>query len=142
MEPAPFILELKATPEEVMRGVEALEKYCRAQGAEEKAIHALMLSLEEIASNVVNHAFHCDPQQSFRVSFQRTGDRIVVEVRDRGPAFDPLQSHAQALEGDVDRPEGGWGIQLVRQSMDILQYLREGNENVLILSKHIKPEVP
>ncbi|MEI8342057.1 MAG: ATP-binding protein, partial [Verrucomicrobiota bacterium] len=79
MDNACFILELQSTPEEVMRAVERLQQFCREQGVAEKAIHALMLSLEEMASNVVNHAYQRDPSQCFRVSVQNRGDRIVVE---------------------------------------------------------------
>ena len=141
MDTAPFILELKATPEEVMRGVESLQEFCRARDVDEKSIHALMLGLEEIASNVVNHAFGGgDALQNFRLSFRHADDRVVVEVRDSGPAFDPLQSNIPAWKGDEDeRPEGSWGIELVRHSMDDLSYAREGNENVLTMSRNLKP---
>ena len=136
-----LVLELQATPEEVMRGVGELQEFCRAQRVEEKAIYALMLALEEIASNVVNHSYRRDPLQTFHLSVQNSGDRIHVEVRDHGPAFDPLQSTRPAFEGeDEDRPEGGWGIELVRHSIDDIQYAREGAENVLKMIKRIKPE--
>jgi len=141
MDADPLILELQATPEEVMRAVEALKEFCLAQGVAEKAIFALMLSLEEIASNVVNHAYQRDPAESFHVTFQCTEGRLIVEVRDHGPAFNPVQSANPTLEWDEeDRPEGGWGIQLVRHSMDDLQYTREGAENVLRMSKRINLE--
>jgi len=140
MKTALLILELQATPDEVMRGVEGLQEFCRAQAVAEKTIHALMLSLEEIASNVVNHACRRDPLQSFRVSIQHAGDRILVEVRDHGPAFNPLLFVDPASEAeDEDRAEGGWGIPLVRHSMDELHYVREGADNVLTMSKHLQP---
>jgi len=139
MESASLILELRATPEEVMRGVEQLHLFCRQHHVEEKAVHALMLSLEEMASNVMNHAYLRDPSQFFRVSIQHAGDRIVVELRDHGPAFDPLQmTDPDPDEDPDDRPEGGWGIQLVRHSMDELQYNREEEENVLRMTKRIQ----
>ena len=141
MDADPLILELQATPEEVMRAVGALKEFCLACRVAEKATFALMLSLEEIASNVVNHAYRRDPLQSFRVTLQCRDGWLIVVVRDHGPAFNPVQSADPALEGDdEDRPEGGWGIQLVRHSMDDIQYTREGVENVLRMSKRINPE--
>ncbi len=123
-----------------MRAVGRLQHFCQEHGVGEKAIHALMLSLEEMASNVVNHAYQHDPQQTFRVSAQHAGDRIIVELRDHGTAFNPLlAADATPDDEDEDRPEGGWGIQLVRHSMDELQYTREGNENVLQMTRRITP---
>jgi len=129
------ILELPATPEDVMRGVEHLEEFCRAQNVPQKAIQGLMLAVEEMASNIVNHAYQRDARQTFRLTLQHRGDRFIVELRDRGPAYDPLQTAVPDL--DEDRDIGGLGIHLVRHYMEELHYAREGDENVLRMTKHL-----
>lgn len=134
------VLELPATPEDVMRGVEHLEQFCREQHVPLKAIEALMLAVEEMASNVVNHAYQRDAQQTFRVTFQHHGDRFVVELRDHGPAFDPLKAAAPDLGADPDeRNVGGLGIHLVRHYVDDLHYARVSDENVLRMTKLLLP---
>jgi len=134
------VLELPATPEDVMRGVAHLEQFCREQHMPPKAIQGLMLAVEEMASNVVNHAYQRDAQQTFRLTLQHHGDRFVVELRDRGPAFDPLQATAPDLEADPDeRDIGGLGIHLVRHSIEDLHYARVGDENVLRMTKLLPP---
>jgi anti-sigma regulatory factor (Ser/Thr protein kinase) len=133
-------LELHATPEEVMRGVEALQAFAQETGVPEKMIFGLALALEECASNVVNHAYQRDARQTFRLRMQRHDDRFIVELRDHGPAFDPLQSAAPDLDTDPDeRDIGGLGIHLVRRYTDELHYEREGDENVLRMTKQIPP---
>jgi anti-sigma regulatory factor (Ser/Thr protein kinase) len=130
------VLELPATPEDVMRGVEHLEQFCREQHVPQKAIHALMLAVEEMASNVVNHAYRRDARQTFRLTLQHHGDRFVVELRDHGPAFDPLQAAAPDLNADPDEREiGGLGIHLVRHYIEDLHYARAVDENVLRMIK-------
>ena len=128
-------IELPATPENVMCGVEQLEQFCREQDVPPKAIHALMLAVEEMASNVVNHAYQRDATQTFRLTMQHHDDRFTVELRDRGPAFDPLQTAAPNL--DEERDIGGLGIHLVRHSIEELHYARENGENVLRMTKHL-----
>jgi anti-sigma regulatory factor (Ser/Thr protein kinase) len=129
-------MELRATPEEVMRGVEALQAFAQETGVPEKMIFGLALALEECASNVVNHAYQHDAQQTFRLTLEHHGDRFVVELRDHGPAFDPLQAAAPDLDADPDeRAVGGLGIHLVRHYVEVLRYAREGNENVLRMTK-------
>jgi anti-sigma regulatory factor (Ser/Thr protein kinase) len=133
-------LELPATPKDVMRGVERLQQFCREQQVPEKATHALMLGVEELASNIVNHAYECDATQSFRLTMQYLGDRFTVELRDHGPAFDPLQAAAPDLEEDPDeRGIGGLGVHLARHFIEELNYARTGDENVLRLIKHLPP---
>jgi serine/threonine-protein kinase RsbW len=131
-------LELHATPEEVMRAVEALREFARAQCFSEKTVFDLALALEECSSNIVNHAYKRDAAQKFTVTFHRNGSAIVIELRDRGPLFDPTNVQFKPLT-DEDVP-GGWGIQLVRSHMDELDYNREGEENVLRLTRRLTPK--
>ena len=131
-------LELHATSEEVMRAVEALREFGRARQVAEKTLFGLTLVLEECASNIVNHALRRDTRRTFRVTLEHTGSSMVIELRDRGPEFDPAQAPVASEEtGDDDRPPGGWGLQLIRRYTDEMRYEREGGENVLRLTRKL-----
>ncbi len=133
-------LEFQATPEEVMRAVEALRDFGRAHQVSERPLHALALALEECSSNIVNHALRRDPQQKFRVSLELTGRTLTVELRDRGPAFDPTQVPVRRPPPQDEDPDtGGWGIPLIRQFTDEIRYAREDGENILRLVKYLGP---
>jgi serine/threonine-protein kinase RsbW len=136
-----MILELQATPEEVMRAVEALQAFGRERQVGEKELFGLALALEECGSNIVNHALHCDARQRFQVIIEHTGSAVTLELRDRGPEFDPTRAPViERSAGDDDRPPGGWGIQLVRRYVDEIRYRREAGENILLLTKRLVPE--
>jgi anti-sigma regulatory factor (Ser/Thr protein kinase) len=128
-------LELHATPEEVMRAVEALQEYGRAEGIPDQALFGLALALEECGSNIVNHALQRDGGRTFRVTLERAGGEFLIELRDGGPEFDPTQAAGKAGAGD-DIP-GGWGIQLIRRYIDEVRYARQAGENILCLRKGI-----
>ena len=130
-------LELHATPEEVMRAVEALRAFGEARQVAEKTLFGLALALEECGSNIVNHALRRDARQTFRVTFEHTGSAMVIELRDRGPKFDPTQPVSEPAADDDDRPPGGWGTQLVRRNTDEVRYTRADGENVLRLTRRI-----
>lgn len=130
-------LELDATPAEVMRAVEALQQFARAQGVPEKAAFGLALALEECGSNIVNHALQRDARQRFQVSFDCADGSFAIELRDRGPEFDPTAAANRKPQACDDDVPGGWGIQLVRRYMDEIQYKRESGENVLRLTKRV-----
>ncbi len=130
-------LELNGTPEEVMRAVEALQEFAETQQVPVKMAFELALALEECGSNIVNHALQRDAQQKFQVSFGRAGDEIFIELRDRGPEFDPMANLKERSPDDEDAI-GGWGIHLVRKHMDEIKYKREADENILRLVKRLK----
>jgi anti-sigma regulatory factor (Ser/Thr protein kinase) len=130
-------LELHATPEEVMRAVETLQDFARAQGLSEKIIFSLALALEECGSNIVNHALKRDAHQTFQVGLEHTGEAFIIELRDRGPAFDPTKAPPRKPQAEDDDVPGGWGIQLVRRNMDAIVYTREGGENILRLTRRL-----
>jgi serine/threonine-protein kinase RsbW len=132
-------LKLHATPAEVMRGVETLQDFARAQGLPEKTIFGLALAVEECGSNIVNHALQRDAQKQFQLLIEHTNNAFVIELRDGGPAFDPTAAPARKLQAEDDDLPGGWGIQLVRRNTDEIHYAREGNENVLRLIKRVSP---
>jgi anti-sigma regulatory factor (Ser/Thr protein kinase) len=130
-------LELHATPEEVMRAVEALQGTGRARGIPEQTLFGLALALEECASNIVNHALRRDPARTFRVEFDRQGDAFVIELRDDGPEFDPTTAAVRKPQADDADLPGGWGIALARRYTDEMRYSRQGEENVLRLIKRL-----
>jgi anti-sigma regulatory factor (Ser/Thr protein kinase) len=140
-EPAKHMLalELSATPDEVMRGVERLRTFSRAHQVAEKALFGLALALEECSTNIVHHAYRDNAHEKIRLSFERRADALAIELRDRGPAFDPTSATASLAGDDDDRPAGVWGILLTRHYVDEMRYAREGDENVLQLIKLLPP---
>jgi anti-sigma regulatory factor (Ser/Thr protein kinase) len=130
-------LELQATPENVMRAVEALQEFARARHIPEATIFGLALALEECGSNIVNHALQRDPRQKFHVFIRCTSAEFVLELRDRGSEFDPNAMPGRRPKAEHNDEPGGWGIQLVRRFIDDIRYRREGGENVLRLVKRL-----
>src|SRR5688572_17316598 len=110
-------LQLKATPQEVMRAVDALQQFGREHGLSEKALFGPALSLEECGSNVVDHSLRRDERQTLEVRIEYADNILTIELRDCGPEFNPTAARARKLQAEDDDLPGGWGIQLVRQHM-------------------------
>jgi anti-sigma regulatory factor (Ser/Thr protein kinase) len=130
-------LKLQATPEEVMRAVDALQEFAASAGVPEKSVFCLALALEECGSNVVNYALQGDARQMFQVDLECSDGSFVIELRDRGPEFDPTSTAERPFQADDEDVPGGWGIQLVRRSVDEIHYQRIAGENVLRLTKRV-----
>ena len=130
-------LDLHATPDEVMRGVEAWQQFATSHHASDKVIFGLALALEECGSNIVNHALKRDSERTFQVVFERSDDSFAIELRDDGPQFDPTDVAPRRPQADDDEVTGGWGIELVRRHIDEIRYRRERGENVLRITKRL-----
>lgn len=131
-------LELHATPDEVMRGVEALQAFAATHRVPERTVFGLALALEECGSNIVNHALKRDPRRTFHVVLECTSDSFVIELRDDGPAFDPTAAEPLKRQAADDDVHGGWGIELVRRNVDDIRYRREADWNVLRLTRRLE----
>jgi len=101
-------------------------------------VQAADLCLEEHLTNVIEYGLGDSGQHQIAVRFALEQNFFVVEVKDDGKAFDPLQrpevNTAVPLE---DKPVGGLGIHLMRRFMDELAYRRESGRNVLTMRKRL-----
>lgn len=109
-------------------------------GASPKVLMQLQLVVEEIFINIANYAY--SPPDSGNVDISCTVEEDVMKVTlkfvDSGPEFDPLKRPDPDLDKDLeDRPIGGLGIFLVKNSVDGLVYRRDGDKNILTVEKHI-----
>jgi len=120
-----------------MRAVEALQKFGREQNLSEETVFGLALALEECGSNIVEHGLNGDARQKFRVTMERRGNEIRIELRDSGPKFDLTAFSRPSMPARDEDPPGGWGIQIVRGYTDGISYKREHDQNVLLLIKSV-----
>ena len=138
--PADVRMTLQALPGDVMHAVGRLQAFGREHGVDEKTLFGLAVSLEEFASNIVNHSYAGQAHEQFEVTFAWTPAAMSIELRDRGPAFDPTAREAPRVgAGEELRGEGGWGIHMARHYLDEMVYAREGGQNVLLLVKRLNP---
>jgi sigma-B regulation protein RsbU (phosphoserine phosphatase) len=97
---------------------------------------SLNLALEEAVVNVMDYAY--SEGQRGDVDIEVTADQqwLTFVISDTGIAFDPTaKEDVDTTLSAEERPIGGLGIFLVRQLMDVIDYKREGNKNVLTLRK-------
>ncbi len=120
------------TPAQVMAACEAVRRFCAAHQADADATHALALCVEELGSNIVNHAFGRRPDGAFDLALAEHGGVLELVLADQGPPYNPLDRPPPNLEGDLeDRDVGGLGLHLVKALADTVTYARAGSENRL-----------
>lgn len=114
-----------------------------AAGAAPSTVDDVVQAVDEAATNVIAHGYAGSPGP-VDVAIVADGDRLVVRVQDRAPAFDPtaLPRPDMGVPALVRGPRG-MGIRLMRLAMDDLDYeRREDGGNTLLMTRSLaaRPE--
>jgi anti-sigma regulatory factor (Ser/Thr protein kinase) len=119
-------------------------------GLPEELAEGLLLAVDELVSNAMEHGCGLEPDGVVDISLIRTNRMILIHVRDDGAGFsignaghaavnnppdNPLQ-HTQ-LRSEMGLRPGGFGIMLAKKVADELIYNQYGNAVLLI--KYLDP---
>lgn len=133
---APLVLEVRADPRAVVEATDRLRAWCEAAGIDTAAAEDLALALEEAGTNVAVHALARRPEATFRVRLAHEGGEAVLEVRDPGAPFNPLEAPPPMIAPSyAEQRVGGLGIPLIRGVMTRAAWVRDGAENVLTVTR-------
>ncbi len=93
------------------------------------------LVVSEAVTNAIKHSDTSSPANDIFITFKIHQDRLAINVGDQGRGFD-LET---VLGPDLEKhPEGGYGIFIIKSSMDDVEYKREGDYNILSMTKYFK----
>lgn len=109
-----------------------LTGFLLAHGIGGRALYACELVLEEILTNIQNHAF--DDPGGHVIELQVTTDPlgVTLDFVDDGRSFDPLQQPEPAPAGSIESATpGGRGLMLVRRHAQSLSHQRRDGRNHL-----------
>jgi serine/threonine-protein kinase RsbW len=123
--------------EETLRSTAELERVLAplaadlaAAGFAEKDVFAVRLALEEALVNAIRHGNDSDPAKEARLRYEITPERVVAEVEDQGPGFDPDKVPDPLAPENLEKPSGR-GLFLIRCYMTWVRFNECGNRVTL-----------
>ncbi|MBL7849728.1 MAG: ATP-binding protein [Cyclobacteriaceae bacterium] len=126
---------------ENLKGIrDFVRKSLRTHVASEVVLNEIILALDEMCSNLMIHAHHCNPDHflEIKIDVPRKG-KLVFEIIDDGEMFDINKFSEPSLDNLVhEKRKGGLGIRLVKSIMDDVEYLTRNGRFVCRLSKEVK----
>jgi anti-sigma regulatory factor (Ser/Thr protein kinase) len=106
---------------------------------------AVALAFRELLMNAVEHGGKFDPEQYVEISYLRMRRAVSCRIKDPGDGFSLAKLPHAAINNPSDEPlrhvtyreaeslrPGGFGVLLVKHSIDELFYNEKGNEVVLV----------
>jgi serine/threonine-protein kinase RsbW len=105
-------------------------------------ISEMVLALDEMCSNLIIHAHHCNPDDLFELQIViNKNSPVVFEIVDDGTVFDINQFSEPTLDNLLhEKRKGGLGIRLVKSIMDNVEYQYVNGKNVCRLIKKVKTD--
>lgn len=98
---------------------------------DKKMWNEISLCIEEMAGNVVQHAFQPGEKKWFDVLILNKPESVIIRMRDNGCAFDP--SAYLNMAGASDGKET-FGIKMISSIADQFEYSRSMGLNVLLIA--------
>lgn len=95
---------------------------------------AVRLALEEALTNAYKHGNREDPDKNVILECAIDQRRIVIEVEDEGPGFDPSTVPDPTAEENLEIPSGR-GLVLMQSFMSVVEVIPPGNRVRLVYDK-------
>lgn len=115
-----------------------LEKELEELDLSLKVTNAILISTEEIFTNIKNHAYKDSSGDAF-IIYEIKDDYFELTFKDFGIPFNPLLKEDPDINAKLeDRKEGGLGIYMVKKMMDDVSYEYKNGMNILKIRKKIK----
>ena len=104
---------------------------------DELAVMKLKLVLEEIFTNISNYAYNDKGIVEFLVDIISNHQlEIIIKLIDEGEYFNHLeQATPDTTLSSDEREIGGLGILLIKKNVDVIEYERVDNKNILTIHK-------
>jgi anti-sigma regulatory factor (Ser/Thr protein kinase) len=103
----------------------------RGAGLDRREKFHLMTAVDEACSNIIKYG----GSDEIDVKCEVEDGLVVVEIRDEGVAFNPLDAPKPDLNAPLEvREVGGLGIYFIRTLINDVKYERQGGKNVLTMT--------
>lgn len=109
-------------------------------GVPDLQVSEMVLALDEMCSNLMIHAHHCNPDDLFELHIHvEKNTPVVFEIIDDGSSFD-INQFAEPDLGNLvnEKRKGGLGIRLVKSIMDKIEYHNRNGKNICRLVKNVQ----
>ncbi len=113
----------------------SISQLCELCGLTDGDKNAVVLAVDEAASNIIKHAYRHRTDQPILIHCRVHDDRLEIVLRDFGQKAEPERIKPRDLK---DVKPGGLGVHFIRSSMDEVHYSQEDEKgNRLTLVKYI-----
>ena len=134
-----FAIEFPAGDDTELVAANAVEQIARRMDFQPEAITQIKHALIEACINAAEHSL--SPERKIYNRFRAEGDKLVITVSSRGltvPAGLSENGASSPEKGEGARGRRGWGLKLIRQLMDDVEFERVDDGTRLRMTKYLR----
>lgn len=133
-------LKLEASDETMHDVQEAVKSFLKEQKCGDDLLTTILIAVEEVYINIAHYAYGGRSGEAVvQMELDSNPDLLRIIFRDRGIPYNPLEKEDPDITLSAEeRPVGGLGIFMVKESMDTVDYRYEDGQNVLTIEKHLR----
>ena len=124
--------QLRNTVGDVSVSLPLIRRFAAESGLAGRQEYVLILSYEELATNIVKYGFDDAAIHRIRVLLENHSRGVSLTLMDDGHEFDPCRAPVPEFSPDpASGAPGGAGLRLVRKMARSMHYSRENGWNVV-----------
>lgn len=98
----------------------------------------LVMAIDELCANIIEHSHTQKPDDFIKIELEKKENCIVVNIIDKGVAYNPLNHTPKNLQELVkSKATGGLGLAIVSKFIDKIEYKVHNTLNICTLYKNI-----
>lgn len=119
---------------------EAVKAICKTVIHDEVLLFNMVLCLVEAVTNVINHAYHRNPEYFIEVIVNIDDKQLTLQIIDTGDKAS-IPTPKKELDYNPEElttwPESGMGLFLIHKIMDEILTEEKNGKNILIMKKNL-----
>ncbi|MCC7430394.1 ATP-binding protein [bacterium] len=135
-----FLLQVPGVTENLKIVRDFINEISQQIGFSEQETAYIELAMDETCANVIEHAIKNDPLQKIVIHVKGIEKKFIeIKIEDKGESFEfpKIKTEIPDIKKYLkERKTGGLGLYLISTLMDKIEFLREGNKNVVLLRKN------
>jgi anti-sigma regulatory factor (Ser/Thr protein kinase) len=140
-QPGKFTLLMKSDPRMLKNLSDFILRSAKGRIRNRSAVDDLIITADEIATNIILHAYKRKSDRSIRVSLEISPDRAILSFSHDGQVFQPEKIPKPDFKAPLtERGVNGMGLHIINHLMDQVSYKfkeRPDEENVITVIKNI-----
>lgn len=115
-----------------------IDAACKSRGVDAQACYDLKLAMDEACTNIIQHGYAGMNPGSLMLDLDFNSQQVAVTITDFGHPFEPYEPVAPDARAVLeDRPTGGFGLFIIYNTMDKVDYQTTEEGNRLTLTKRL-----
>jgi serine/threonine-protein kinase RsbW len=118
------------------------DRFANVPGVNDEILYDVQLAVDEACTNIITHGYQDLNPGSIILDLAFDLDKVTVSLTDFGHSFEPSNAPLPDIHAPLEERElGGYGLFLIQQSMDGMDYQVTEDGNKMILTKYLNKPV-